>query len=108
MVGARPWGAAAAIGATYGVSALLHGLNFQLGAVLLSLGFYTYVEHGTRHKLAAAFNASIAARRCPDADCSYRYKVYFFSFDGLVHATVYQLRLQECPAFLNVEKSRFL
>ncbi|KAK6307896.1 hypothetical protein J4Q44_G00211670 [Coregonus suidteri] len=31
---------------TYTASALLHGLSFHLGAVLLSLGFITYVEHG--------------------------------------------------------------
>ncbi|RVE71171.1 hypothetical protein OJAV_G00072120 [Oryzias javanicus] len=35
-----------AILVTYTASALLHGLSFHLGAVLLSLGFITYVEHG--------------------------------------------------------------
>ncbi|KAG7279510.1 hypothetical protein CRUP_035896, partial [Coryphaenoides rupestris] len=34
-----------AILVTYTASALLHGLSFHLGAVLLSLGFITYVEH---------------------------------------------------------------
>ena len=27
------------------------GLSFHLGAVLLSLGFITYVEHGRNHRL---------------------------------------------------------
>ncbi|CAE1268787.1 PORCN [Acanthosepion pharaonis] len=43
---ARPLGNFAAVLLTYGASSLLHGLNFQLAAVLLSLGFYSYIEHG--------------------------------------------------------------
>ena len=41
-------------------------IDFQLGAVLFSLGFYTYTEHTLRKKLAALFDASIEAKRCPD------------------------------------------
>ena len=52
-----------AILATFGASTFLHGLNFQLGAVLFSLGFYTYIEHKLRERLAHIFNASITARR---------------------------------------------
>lgn len=55
-----------AVFVTYAASTLLHGLNFQLGAVLFSLGFYTYTEHTLRKKLAALFDASIEAKRCPD------------------------------------------
>jgi O-palmitoleoyl transferase len=53
-----------AIIATYAVSSLLHGLNLQLAAVLLSLGLYTYVEFMLRQKLASIFNACILSRPC--------------------------------------------
>ena len=70
---AKPHGIFLALLGTYGVSALLHGLNFQLAAVLLSLGFYTYTEHVTRRKLASIFNACIQARKCP-ANCGHSWK----------------------------------
>lgn len=44
-----------AIGMTYFVSSLLHGLERRLSAVLLSLAAYTYVEHQLRTKLALRF-----------------------------------------------------
>ena len=59
----RRFGKATAIFATFAASTFLHGLNFQLGAVLFSLGFYTYIEHKLRERLAQIFNASITARR---------------------------------------------
>ncbi|XP_051865042.1 protein-serine O-palmitoleoyltransferase porcupine isoform X2 [Pristis pectinata] len=62
-----------AILVTYTASALLHGLRFHLGAVLLSLGFITYVEHVLRTKLAAVLSACVLSRRCPAA-CSHRNK----------------------------------
>uniref|UniRef100_A0A8C5FCF9 Uncharacterized protein n=1 Tax=Gadus morhua TaxID=8049 RepID=A0A8C5FCF9_GADMO len=62
-----------AILVTYTASALLHGLSFHLGAVLLSLGFITYIEHVLRKKLAAVFSACILSRPCT-ADCSHRHK----------------------------------
>ncbi|CAL8369194.1 unnamed protein product [Lota lota] len=62
-----------AILVTYTASALLHGLSFHLGAVLLSLGFITYIEHVLRKKLAAVFSACILSRPC-NADCSHRHK----------------------------------
>ncbi|EDV25207.1 uncharacterized protein TRIADDRAFT_56916 [Trichoplax adhaerens] len=34
-----------AVFATYFASALLHGLNFSLSAILLSIGVYAYIEH---------------------------------------------------------------
>lgn len=70
---AKPYGTFLAIFATYGLSALLHGLNFQLAAVLFSLGFYTYTEHVTRQKLASIFSACIAARKC-SSNCNHRWK----------------------------------
>ncbi|XP_059805518.1 protein-serine O-palmitoleoyltransferase porcupine-like isoform X1 [Hypanus sabinus] len=56
-----------AILVTYSASALLHGLSFHLGAVLLSLGFITYVEHVLRAKLATILSACVLSRRCPAA-----------------------------------------
>lgn len=44
-----------AVGTTYLVSSLLHGLERRLSAVLLSLAAYTYVEHQMRTKLASKF-----------------------------------------------------
>ncbi|KAH0546014.1 protein-serine O-palmitoleoyltransferase porcupine [Cotesia glomerata] len=49
---------------TYLASSLLHGLNFQIAAVLLSLGLYTYIEFKLRNHLAKTFNACIGSRRC--------------------------------------------
>lgn len=70
----RPFGTFTAIIATYAASALLHGLNFQLAAVLLSLGVFTYVEHQLRHKLAGIFSACIAAGSCKETSCGHRNK----------------------------------
>ncbi|XP_022107837.1 protein-serine O-palmitoleoyltransferase porcupine-like isoform X2 [Acanthaster planci] len=66
----RKFGNFAAVLLTYAASSLLHGLNFQLAAVLLSLGFYSYIEHVFRQKLASIFNACILARRCKQ-DCQH-------------------------------------
>ncbi|XP_071331294.1 protein-serine O-palmitoleoyltransferase porcupine-like isoform X2 [Trachinotus anak] len=62
-----------AILVTYTASALLHGLSFHLGAVLLSLGFITYVEHVLRKRLASIFSACILSRPC-NAGCSHQHK----------------------------------
>jgi len=59
-----PTGVFLAVIATYLASALLHGLNFQLGAVLMSLGLYSYIEHALRCKLARVFDACVLARAC--------------------------------------------
>lgn len=47
-----------AVGTTYLISSLLHGLERRLSAVLLSLAAYTYVEHFMRTKLALKFPRS--------------------------------------------------
>ncbi|GFR01471.1 protein-serine O-palmitoleoyltransferase porcupine [Trichonephila clavata] len=70
---AKPLGDFIAILLTYAASSLLHGLNFQLAAVLLSLGFYTYIEHALRKKLASVFNACILARKCKP-DCGHLFQ----------------------------------
>lgn len=46
------------------MSALLHGLNFQLASVLLSLGMFTYVEHRIRTRLAGIYSACILPSAC--------------------------------------------
>ncbi|XP_077996103.1 protein-serine O-palmitoleoyltransferase porcupine-like [Glandiceps talaboti] len=70
---ARTLGTFPAIILTYAASAILHGLYFQLAAVLLSLGFYTYVEFVLRKKLSEIFNACVLARKC-QPNCQHRYK----------------------------------
>ncbi|KAL5014250.1 hypothetical protein ScPMuIL_008520 [Solemya velum] len=72
---ARPMGTFAAVLFTYIASALLHGLNFQLATVLLSLGFYSYIEFVFREKLSSIFDACIQAKRCKE-DCNHHYKQY--------------------------------
>ncbi|XP_072345100.1 protein-serine O-palmitoleoyltransferase porcupine-like [Scyliorhinus torazame] len=52
------------------------GLSFHLAAVLLSLGFITYIEHVLRKRLAAIFSACILSKRCP-ATCSHQNKSNF-------------------------------
>ncbi|XP_038603866.1 protein-serine O-palmitoleoyltransferase porcupine isoform X2 [Tachyglossus aculeatus] len=66
-------GTFSAVIVTYAASALLHGLSFHLAAVLLSLGFITYVEHVLRKRLAAIFSACVLSKRCP-ADCPHRHR----------------------------------
>jgi len=61
-----------AVAMTYLASTLLHGLSGQLAAVLLSLGFYTWVEHSIRDKLSNIMDASIGARR--ETDCRRRHR----------------------------------
>ncbi|XP_057711666.1 protein-serine O-palmitoleoyltransferase porcupine-like [Corythoichthys intestinalis] len=83
-----------AILVTYTASALLHGLSFHLGAVLLSLGFITYVEHVLRKRLAAIFSACVLSRPCPSY-CGHQHKKEYwvkllnivFSFLAVFHLT---------------------
>ena len=60
---ARCLGIFPAILLTYLSSSLLHGLNFQLSAVLLSIGVYAYIENVFRTRLARRLNACVLARR---------------------------------------------
>ncbi|XP_066586641.1 protein-serine O-palmitoleoyltransferase porcupine isoform X2 [Prorops nasuta] len=62
-----------AVTLTFSASALLHGVNFQLAAVLLSLGFYTYVEYQLRNIFATTFNACIASKICVRERCEHMY-----------------------------------
>lgn len=53
-----------AIFATYLVSSSVHGFKFHIWAVLLTLGFLTWIEYNLRSKLAHKLDACIAARGC--------------------------------------------
>ncbi len=68
-----PCGTFRAVLWTFAVSSMLHGLNFGLTSVLLSLGLYTYVEHTLREKLANIFDACVKSRKCP-SNCSHSWK----------------------------------
>ncbi|XP_040009344.1 protein-serine O-palmitoleoyltransferase porcupine-like isoform X2 [Xiphias gladius] len=91
---ALKFGTFSAIMVTYTASALLHGLSFHLGAVLISLGFITYIEHVSRKRLAAIFDACILSRKCRP-NCSHQNKkelwVYMiniaFSALAILHLT---------------------
>lgn len=73
----KRFGKFGAVIVTYLVSSLLHGLNFQLAAVLLSLGLYTYVEFQLRASLADTFDACIASKQCANKQkCTHKYKSY--------------------------------
>nr|AKG26096.1 porcupine [Schistosoma japonicum] len=65
----RSFGHVYAILGTYTASSLLHGLNFQLSAVLFSIGIYAYIEYVFREKLAKILDACIASRPCPESCC---------------------------------------
>ncbi|XP_064394949.1 protein-serine O-palmitoleoyltransferase porcupine-like [Halichondria panicea] len=62
-----------AILCTYIASAVLHGLNFQLAAVLLSIGVYAYIENVLRYRLSVHLNACVMDRPCP-INCSHQHK----------------------------------
>lgn len=80
----KPHGTFTAIFTTYIISALLHGLNFQLAAVLLSLGIYTYVEYKLRAKLSTIFSACILATPCKLCQHEHKWhQPYVFVFNGI-------------------------
>ncbi|KAA3681956.1 O-palmitoleoyl transferase [Paragonimus westermani] len=66
----RPFGHVFSVLATYTTSALLHGLNFQLSAVLFSIGLFAFVEFLLREKLAYNLSACISSRPCA-FDCGH-------------------------------------
>ncbi|XP_058443243.1 protein-serine O-palmitoleoyltransferase porcupine [Malaya genurostris] len=61
----KPYGPFLAVFLTYVVSSILHGLNFQLWATLLTIGIWSYVEYNLRRKLADIFSACVAVKKCP-------------------------------------------
>lgn len=69
----KPYGKFTAILSTYLISSLLHGINFQLASVLLTLGFATYAEFTLRAKIAEIFDACITAHSCGES-CQHLHK----------------------------------
>lgn len=69
----KPYGIFVAVLSTYIISSLLHGINLQLAAVLLSLGFATYTEFTLRKKLSDIYSACILAHACR-SECKHRFK----------------------------------
>lgn len=70
----KPYGKFVAILSTYLISSLLHGINFQVASVLLTLGFATYAEFTLRAKMADIFDACITAHACEDNCQVHRFK----------------------------------
>lgn len=60
----KRYGKFKAIILTYLISSSLHGLNFQLAAVLLSIGIFSYVEFRLRNLLAEILDACVNANKC--------------------------------------------
>lgn len=89
----QPYGHFIAIFVTYVISSLLHGLNFQLSAVLLSIGIFSYVEYNLRSKVASALEVCCLSNPCTK-QCYHKNKKYsplaiftncFFSLLTLIH-----------------------
>ncbi|CAD5235233.1 unnamed protein product [Bursaphelenchus xylophilus] len=66
-------GYALAMLASFAMSSILHGLNFQLSAVLTSLAFYAYVESIFRRKLSNFLGVCAMDRKCPEK-CPHTHK----------------------------------
>lgn len=69
----QPYGKFVAIFATYTVSSLLHGLNFQLSAALLSIGMFSYVEYKMRAKISSILSACCLVNPC-NRSCAHVHK----------------------------------
>lgn len=69
----QAYGQFTAIFFTYVVSSLLHGLNFQFSAVLLSIGTFSYVEYNLRYKVASALEVCCLANQC-SKQCDHKFK----------------------------------
>ncbi|CAL8082252.1 unnamed protein product [Calicophoron daubneyi] len=73
----RPYGHMSSIWITYAASSLLHGMNFQLSAVLLSIGTFAYIEFVLREQLASTLDACVRSRPCP-IGCGHKNKDLFW------------------------------
>uniref|UniRef100_A0A3P9KUK9 Porcupine O-acyltransferase n=1 Tax=Oryzias latipes TaxID=8090 RepID=A0A3P9KUK9_ORYLA len=85
------FGTFSAVMLTYAACALLHGLSFHLGAVLISLGFITYIEHALRKRLAVIFNACVLSKKCYPS-CKHKNKKVTYSkqYKGDVHTNYFK------------------
>lgn len=78
---------------TYVISSSMHGFNFQIWSVLLSLGLLTFIEERLRFKLGNKLNACVESRPCHENNCHHANRrgltVFitnaFFSFLAVVH-----------------------
>lgn len=89
----KPHGIFKAILLTYIISSLLHGVNVNLSAVLLTLGFATYAEYTIRKKIADIFDACVLATACTNS-CTHRHNhrnpfVIAFNFSFRILAMVH-------------------
>lgn len=89
-----------AIICTYMVSSVLHGLHFQIYAVLLSLGIFTFVEYQLRAKIANIFSACILPNPCRQRVCTHEHK--WKSTFSLVMNTVFGLLTMMHLAYLGI------
>lgn len=89
-----PYSNAIAIFLTYLFSALLHGMNIQIGLVLLSLGGFSYIQAISQLLASRVFNACVKVRPC--IYCEHRFKRYhpltllinlFFMLFNVAHLT---------------------
>lgn len=98
---------------TYFVSSLLHGLNYQLSAVLFSLALYTYIENMIRKKLAQRLDACVLSKSC-SSGCDEHHYTHHFLFVKLINLVftfmaVYHLSYLGCLIDLrNDRKLSFL
>ncbi|CAK1599537.1 unnamed protein product [Parnassius mnemosyne] len=95
----QPYGQFVAILTTYAISSLLHGLNFQLSAVLLSIGTFSYVEYNLRYKIALALEVCCLANPCAK-QCEHRFKKN--SFLAVFINTIFSLITVMHLAYLGV------
>ncbi|CAG9575607.1 unnamed protein product [Danaus chrysippus] len=95
----QPYGQFIAIFTTYTVSSLLHGLNFQFSAVLLSIGTFSYVEYNFRYKVASALEVCCLANPCVK-QCEHKYKKN--SFLAVFVNTLFSLITMMHLAYLGV------
>uniref|UniRef100_A0A336M287 Protein-serine O-palmitoleoyltransferase porcupine n=1 Tax=Culicoides sonorensis TaxID=179676 RepID=A0A336M287_CULSO len=88
----KPHGTFLAVLSTYLISSILHGLNLQLSALLLSLGFYTYVEYKLRQKLSTIYNTCTLPNPCKPG-CSHESKKIFTRFLNILFSllTIFHL-----------------
>lgn len=89
----KPHSTFLAVICTYIISSILHGLNLQLSAVLLSLGIYTFVEYKLRQKLSTIYNSCTLPNKCKVGACSHDPKTLFSTFLNILFGflTVFHL-----------------
>ncbi|KAL5259369.1 hypothetical protein ACHWQZ_G009723 [Mnemiopsis leidyi] len=70
----RSYGVFVAAFMTYAASSVLHGLNFQLPAVLISIFISSYVEAVFREELSVLISSCVGVERC--VKCNHTNKVF--------------------------------